>query len=505
MDISEYLGSGTLRFYIQVPRDIEIQIGVTDSKWNSALVTRKISASEQLSEIKISLAEIAASARNVDFSKIVQIRITPVSDATLNNGKFLKAGETMVLGPLQIWSKGAADIKLPGPFDGLTKTDETESIKLFETEYLNKNYWSDDWNSDRDRSINIDTIMLDEEDENYYKFKRASVISLNSELVDIYYENKYPAAFFGLNDPKDLTPYILTGTVRFWVKSSKTMTLDFALTDQKYSVVKISKKIEASEQFVEVQIPLKDFYLAAWESNSVFDWTQFYHFRVYPSSTATKENGEFLLAGDTLTFGYIQVWSKEAPEPSAEAIDLTRIFYDANSGAFIKDYDRSLLEGTELRFYRITDDKELNMLRAEIGSKSELNSAYGLLVITEGKKNDSALSEVDIYIPLTEELGADNIKFAVRNDSGEYTGVSSRKEDSYLVISTKDFGKLLAYSGEDIKSAAVENISESAPGKNADKINGAVIWIAVAAAVIIVGSGCTAVIIYRKKRLTSKK
>ena len=113
-----------------------------------------------------------------------------MSDATLNNGKFLKAGETMVLGPLQIWSKGAADIKLPGPFDGLTKTDETESIKLFETEYLNKNYWSDDWNSDRDRSINIDTIMLDEEDENYYKFKRASVISLNSELVDIYYENK---------------------------------------------------------------------------------------------------------------------------------------------------------------------------------------------------------------------------------------------------------------------------------------------------------------------------
>ena len=102
-------------------------------------------------------------------------------------------------------------------------------------------------------------------------------------------------------------------------------------------------------------------------------------------------------------------------------------------------------------------------------------------------------------------MGADNIIFAVLNDSGEYTGVSSRKEDSYLVISTKDFGKLLAYSGEDIKSAAVENVSESAPVKNADKINGAVIWIAVAAAVIIVGSGCTAVIIYRKKRLTSKK
>lgn len=481
-----------------------INIGVTDSKWNSVMVARTIKKSDGLTEVCIPLSELAAYAKNVDFSRIVQIRMKPVDGANAANGLFLKPGEKIVLGPLQIWSKGAANIELPGAFDNLPSQSSEATKKIFETEYLKKNCWSDDWNSGGERSIKVDTVMLDSEDVNYYKFKRAAAVSLNPDLISKYYESRYPVAFFGQSSNTDLLPYIMKGTVRFWVKSSRTMTVDMALVDDEYRVVKVPVNVTESEEYTEVKISLKDFYYTAWEQGIVFNWNAFSHIRMYPSAAANSKNGLFLLAGDAITFGYMQLWTGEAPEPSAEEIDITRIFYDFTSGAYIKDYDLSLLEGTELRYFEITSESELEDLRGLIGNKRELISAFGLYVITNGAKNDSALGKVDIFLPICDALRSENAKFAVLNDKYEIIAVNTRIEGDYLVVSTSDFGRLLVYTGEAYteKLQSVLSFDSQNPEKPSEEgagISYTVIVAVIAASAVILIGGVTAAVIIKKK------
>lgn len=507
IDVSSALKTGTLRFYISVPRDMDINIGVTDSKWNSVMVKRTIKKSTGLTEISIPLSELAAYAKNVDFSKIVQIRMKPIDGANEENGLFLKAGENIVLGPLQIWSKGAANIELPGAYDNLPAQNTEATKKIFETEYLKKNCWSDDWNNGGKRSINVDTVMLDSDDENYYKFKRAAAISLSADKIEDYYKSPYSVAFFGQNGASDILPYIMNGTIRFWVKSTKTLTVDIAVVDSEYHIVKIPIELSKSDQYTEVKIPLKDFYYSTWEKGTVFDWNAFSHIRMYPSSDATAKNGLFLSTGDTITFGYMQLWTGEAPEPSAEEIDVTRTFLDYISGAFIKDYDLSLLEGTELRYFSISDKGELDTLKKLMGDKRKLVCAYGLYVITGGAKNDYSLDKVEIFLPLCDDFDVENVKFAIMNDKYEFIAVDTRIEGDYLVVSTSDFGKLIVYTGEaytkTLKSALSSKVGVTV--KEPIESNGTVLYISLmvtAGAVLVIGGAIITAVILKKK--TSK-
>lgn len=115
--------------------------------------------------------------------------------------------------------------------------------------------------------------------------------------------------------PVNLNDYIKTGTLRTYIKVKETTELQISLRNgyahasNKYPITKTVTvdPQNAVDGYVELQIPIKDFYDIAVKDNIPFRFDKLDSIFIKPIGTFAE--------GDELTYSNIEVWAKGAPAP----------------------------------------------------------------------------------------------------------------------------------------------------------------------------------------------
>lgn len=439
--------SGTLRLWVKSADSKSFSVILTDKNGKTLILPFTTKAvADKWQELRCELSKV--NTKGFDFTKLFSVSVS----GTLNSGAVLEIGK-MELWKKTISTKIESDggtleppLVLPPVWDALEKySGESEIFAKTAT----SNFWINDWNDkSRPRSITAYNRGLDNKDENYYRFTVFKEISVVEPSV--YYKNPTPAGF-GFNNAVDFTPYLKTGTMRFWINVPKDMSVKITLKSQidgKYtdsSVVIPLKKTTESNGFQEVRIPLKDFYDSAIKAGT--KWNPYYIKHILIGGVDGCNAKTFLDKDEILNVTQFEFWKGEALEPAP--YDPTRIFYSMRGEIFIKDVDEVLAKTAMFSAYRETlMTKQYENIVKKYFSGTSLNALYQIELISADAynyKRVSAYDMVSVYIPVG-DINTNNLSIAIYNSSGIHT-CEFTVEDGYIVIPTKEFGMFLFLSG----------------------------------------------------------
>jgi len=516
-DISRANG-GTLRLWIKSDNSVKFNVIFTDKSGKEITIPFSADGNENWQELRINLSDIKAN--GFDFSKLLYVSLS---------GQ-IKAGEQFQIGKMELWkqklttkiesSGGTIDPPrvIPPAWDSLT-TYTGDSRKFASTKL--SDFWINDWNvKTRDRSIQAVNVGLDKSDPNYYRFTTYKKITMLNP--DVYYSDPTYASFGFSGDKIDMTPYLKTGTLRFWVKAPKNMTIQVMLKsrDDEYgyseAVVAVPLKKSVNDEWSEIHIPLKDFYDATMASTGK-KWDPSSVVTVYLSGVDMGNPTTFLDKNEELMISMFEFWSREALEP--EPYDPTRIFYSMHGEIFVKDTNEILPNTSRFNAYRDTlSTEQYKKIVSKYFKNAKLLENYLIELIqadTYNYKISTAYDKVLVYIPLG-DTPTENLVVAVYNKTGIYV-CDTYIEDEYIVVSTDQFGQFLLLDGgkrNDVKFDYNSDMSEifglmtnsTSNETDIEKQAGnkalLVLWIAVGFVFVLFVIG---IIILMKKRIIFRK
>ncbi len=509
--------NGSFRLWVKTDKENSFNIVLTDKYGKTLKLPFKAVSSAKWQELRVELSSL--NLQGFDFTKLFSVSV----EGKLNS--------LLQLGKSELWKKaldtsleaGGGEIEppkeLPPSWDSLPTMSGTEENKML-VNTSNSDFWIGDWNDNtRERSIVAYNRGLDKKDVNYNKFTIYKEISVVN--AEVYYKNPTPAMFY-LRKVTDITPYIKTGTLRFWIKVPKNMTIRVTLQsideNNKYSTTFVDIKVKKTDElngFSEIQIPLKDFYFAAVEAG--VKWNPYYVRNILIGGVDGCNKNTFLAEGELLCVSHFEIWKAEALEP--EPFDPTRIFYSLHGDIFVKDIDDVLSKTTMLSAYKdkLNFEKYEKIVKRYF-EKSELSKAYTIKLLSAGQYDYNVVKpydDVSVYIPIPDSIDTDKLKIAIHNSAGIHE-TEFTVEDGYIVINTKQFGEFLFLNGGKRNTTPFDynyDMSEffglvSFIGDAVSVKEGGFNWwiVIIPVAVVLVCAGITVtVLILRKKGIINRK
>lgn len=447
--------SGTLRLWVKSAKAQSFNVVLTDIAGKTVVLPVKSNAAADWQELRVSLKDVNTA--DFDFTKLFSVGIS----ATVN------AGDIFQVGKMELWQKKLetaieenGGTLAPPPILPPVWADLPDLGKTEENEILIKtgnDFWMNDWNAKRARSITAVNVGVDKKDPKYSWFAKYKQIKVADE--DVYYASKVSAiqgpstACFYWMKITDISGYLKSGTLRFWINVPKDMSVRLYLTsydpDKKYtrSYVDVAvKKTDANDGFQEIKIPLKAFYDEAIKNN--IKWNPYYirFIELGPVGNASKNN--FLAEGEVLNVSQFEIWKGEALEP--EPYDPTRFFYSLRGEIYVKDINDVLAKTALVNAYKNTlEESAYKKIAEKYYGKAELKELYTVNLVSAGDydyKIVTAYDEVWLYIPVSEGLETDGLKVVVYNNTGIYD-CEYEIVDGHFVITTKQFGEVMLLSG----------------------------------------------------------
>ena len=333
-NFEKYLKTGYLRFYMNVPKDMRVRIGITDSDYSRSYVVvdlKKTTENSGWQEVQIPFKDFYDNnpSRSVDFKNIIRVYVESIDtaeNATFSEENFLKENdESLQVSRFEFWTKTPDDPDKDEYWESLPSLGDEDESSMFNNTATS--FWTNDWNAtSRDRSISISLKSLDASDPLCKYFPLSCTVKVVD--ADVYYAMTAGNRDinFGLekkDEARNFEKYLKTGYLRFYMNVPKDMRIRIGITDdgfrRTYVVVDLKKTTENSG-WQEVQIPFKDFY-----DNNPSHTVDFKNIvRVYVESVDTAENAtfseeSFLKENDEiLQFSRFECWTKTPDDPSKD-------------------------------------------------------------------------------------------------------------------------------------------------------------------------------------------
>ncbi len=323
-----------------------------------------------------------------------------------------------------------------------------ETVSTSDSELVVKtgsDFWINDWNYDRARSIKSKRYGSLKTDYYYNCFTRYRSIEMVDQ--DTYYSN-VTEPYFILDSRIDLSAYLLNGTLRFWVDVPKDMTLRVTLISLSSSGTYARRRVSIDlktdnevENYQEVIIPLEKF---SGENSTQSSWdpTRIRYIGIGGVSDCTAET--FLANGEIINVSDIEIWSGEAPEPLAH--DVTPQYYSKNGDYYIRDINSILDIKSQVSGFKNTLVKDSYIETVENYSNYvSLLEVYTVNVIVADSSEYfvSSISDyLEVYIPINTSLMDEELLVGTVSGDG-ITILNHTVSDGYLVVTTNVLGDIL--------------------------------------------------------------
>jgi len=316
-----------------------------------------------------------------------------------------------------------------------------------ESEYIQRtgtSVWVNSWNSGGTRSIKADLQGNLKTDAYYNCFTKYFDISVT--VPDSYYASPKDPYFY-LKSKTDITEYISSGVLRFWLSVPKDMTLNIELMSNEsgvYGRSGIKRSFKASDNvdgYQEVQIPLSEFFGSSAYRNTC-DITSVRYVSIGGGSKATADS--FLAEGETLKVSFFEIWSATAPTP--EETENTPVYYSKSGDYYIKDLFASIDNTCLITAFK--DDlrkADYETAVREFDEYATLLELYSVNLLTAGSEDykvSQISTHVKVYIPLSDQMKNSTLAVATVSD-GVLTERDFFIEDDSLAVVTNQLGDIL--------------------------------------------------------------
>lgn len=447
--------NGMLRIWVKSGKALSFNVILTDISGKTVTLPFKSAANADWQELRVKLSSVNTS--GFDFTKLFSVGVS---------GSFA-ASNALQLGKMELWQnniEAAIDSTggtiTPPPVLPPVWAELPDLGKSEENEILirtGNDFWMSDWNEKRARAITAVNVGVDKKDDKYSYFSRYKLIKVVNE--NDYYSTKTSStqgpstACFYWMKITDISSYLKSGTLRFWINVPKNMTVRLYLTsydpDKNYTRAYVDvavKKTDENDGFTEIKIPLKSFYDSAVKNGT--KWNPYYirFIELGPVDNANKNN--FLAKDEELCVSHFEIWKADALEP--EPYDPTRYFYSLRGEVFVKDINDVLAKTAVINAFKnsLEFDAYKNITKKYF-DKATLKELYTVNLVSSSDydyKTVTAYDEVWMYIPVSEGIKTDNLKIAIYNSTGIYD-CEYEIADGYFIITTKQFGEVMLLEG----------------------------------------------------------
>ena len=463
INIGDALENGYLELWIKTPHSMTLNL-VASSYWPTAKLKFTTEDGTDWQKITLNVADFVDGYESMSYNHMILLQFGAVSESNfIKNGESFEVGRITFFCPTADLGSSGADESYPISEDKLTKYDGT-NFKLTSSTY---GFWATGYSDPvEDRPLRNEYGGVSKEDPNYSKFQ--NIMRVWIAKVDEYYANPFGFMVYinrqkqsnGRIVPVDINDYILTGTLRVWIKVDKTITFNIGFRNgQANNDVTLNVPVTVSPTtenngYVEVQIPLKTFYDTAVEKNVPFRFDKLDGLYISPVNK-TKEG--FLDENEELIYSTFEIWAKEAPE--YENVEIIRTYTCGNGNDIILiDKNEVMPETTVVNAFRNTleDSKMKNVLKQWSGNAS-LVDTYCIQTISDNTTDARLTSPYDTiqfripisYLAAGGVINENNISAlnAVFYSGDVYTNAKLTFDGKDLLIDTTATGDLLFFSG----------------------------------------------------------
>lgn len=306
VNIGDAVENGYFEFWVKTPASIALRlIAVGEGYYPLATIDFTTTDSEDWQKITLPVAEFKDGGRAMQYNNMPAIRIAAVSEDTfIYDEESLELGRLTFFCPTEDIGSSGAGATFPISEDKLTAY---EGENFLVTSTIDSAYSPD---------LKFSYNAVAKDDPNYAKFKNIMTVELTTATGGFEATIEEAKDKYGRVHPVNLNDYIKTGTLRTYIKVEETTELQISLRNgyahakNKYPITKTVTvdPQNAIDGYVELQIPIKDFYDIAVENNIPFRFDKL-------DSIFIKPIGKFA-EGDELTYSNIEIWAKGAPAPS---------------------------------------------------------------------------------------------------------------------------------------------------------------------------------------------
>ena len=475
INVGDALENGYFELWIKTPRPLTMDL-VLSKYWPTAKIRFTTAEGTGWQKIRMPVADFVDGYESMSYNGMILIQL-----AAANASSFIADNESFEVGRLTFFcpnsdiGSSGADETYPISEDKLTRYEGTNFLLTTSTH----GFWAGE-PSDK-ANIHNEYAGVAKDDVNYYKFK--NIMRMWLVDVDEYYAKGTSGAMVyikrgsgpnGRVIPVDVNDYILTGTLRVWIKVTKKMTFNISLRNGQANDdigVSIPVTIEPTAEnngFKEIQIPLKDYYDKAVKENIKYRFDKLDGFHISP---VIKDREHFLDEGDEIIYSTFELWAKEAPEPVPAETKRTYTCSNGN-GVILIDENEIMPETTVVNTFRNT--VELNKMKhilSEWSKEATLVDTYCIQAISDNK-TDARLTQpydkVKFSVPLTYLCGKDKITTknisalnAVFYSEGVCSNAKLTVEEDNLIIETSLSGDLIFFSGKPGKDGRLFDLPKS--------------------------------------------
>ena len=443
VDLGDAVANGYLELWIKTPYATNIKlIAVAKGYYPTATLVFTTSDSTDWQKITLPVAQFKDGGESMSYNGIVEFRIAADSQETfIWDGDSLEIGSLTFFCPTEDVGTSGANKVYPIPQNELTSyTGEN-----FKITYSTDSPWSD--------SLVYSYGGVAKDDVNYSKFRNITTVKLNTATNGFDVAIAKETDNYGRVLPIDLDDYILTGTIRTYVKVSSVTELSISLkngyanSSASIAITKTIDPADAVDGYVELIIPIKEFYNKTVKDNSNFRFDKF-------GSIGIKANGDF---SDTeeLVYSNFEVWAKEAPDPTA--VDTTTKYTCANgSGIILIDADDIMPEQTVVKAFR-NEIEDLSAALAEWSPSAVLIDNYYIGTVSDSELSTpiSPAGNICFSIPKSYlydsgNITAENINTlnAAFYSNGVFKSTEISVSEDCLLIYTDTVGDLIFFTGQ---------------------------------------------------------
>ena len=297
---------------------------------------------------------------------------------------------------------------------------------------------------------------IERDDPNYAKSTWCRRIQLNDEQ---YYQEKGSFLFY-LDPVGDISQYIETGYLRFYISVPQSMTLQISMNNENWtSTARYSFFIDTEktvEGFNEIRIPFKSLLENA---SASFDPTKVKNINLFVPEDATAET--FLSPGQQIHIMPFEFWSDKPA--AADPYEYVNKFY-CGSGNKIEVWDKNgiLPESIVVNAYQNTlDTEQANTILQQKVPGAELQDLYTIQLINDMTRVVSVYDltgEVEIAIPEGSISQNDSLRVMVIGQE-QTKEVPTYHQDGFLIIRTDTMGDFVFFTGD----GEVETTQEEVP------------------------------------------
>lgn len=439
-----------IRFFVKTQKNIKLNVYIMNGWGEQTKKAIDVAASPEdtYTEVQIPLADVLATSRTV-----TQIGIG--APDTFNADAFIAEGESIEVSHIELWSaKPEAYVPAQVPDEyWLALPEQSADAESFKFAESDTNFWTNDWNLDRERSVQITRTSVEKKDPLYKYFNLYYSISVLD--ADLYYQmtagNRDITVSLG--GTQNLEDYLKTGYIRFYIRATKDMRVRIEMSDkgwhraQQYVDI---KKTEENLGWQEVQIPLKAFYDA---QNGTVNFKEIVRIMIESTEDGFSEDGFLKEKLDVLEFSSVEFWSKKPKEP--QDVDIRDYYYsEYGNGIILRDSDEVIPLANTFLAYENTEDTKTVSAVLENGYHdfkiSKIISAYVLVNESINTYRSDPYSQIEIMIPNSMVKLSPDIKLArVDESTGEVEAVQYTTEGEYIILHTAAMGDFVFFTGKD--------------------------------------------------------